>query len=80
MQNHIAYDSDYFLEAQRDYPESPTLEDEWIKYVSVSKIVVKGVTATLIVSFGEDGALAKALPFSDTPNQTFHLQAHNWKV
>jgi hypothetical protein len=53
---------------------------EAFKYVSVSKIVVKGGNATLILSFGEDGALAKALPFSDTPNQTFHLQAHNWKV
>jgi hypothetical protein len=53
------YDSDYFLEAQRDYPDSPTLEDEWIKNVSVSKVIVRGATATVTVSFGENGALAR---------------------
>ncbi len=36
------YDGDYFLEAQRDYPDSPNLEDEWIKNISTSKLVVKG--------------------------------------
>src|SRR6266851_3593386 len=36
------YDSDYFLEAQRDYPDSPNLEDEWIKNVSVSKTIARG--------------------------------------
>ena len=53
------YDSDYFVEAQRDYPDSPNLEDEWMKNVSVSKTIVKGATATLTVSFGENGALAR---------------------
>ncbi len=53
------YDSDYFLEAQRDYPDSPNLEDEWMKNVSVSKTIVKGGAATLTVSFGENGALAR---------------------
>ena len=53
------YDSDYFLEAQRDYPDSPNLEDEWMKNLSVSKTIVKGATATLTVSFGENGALAR---------------------
>src|SRR6266487_3182467 len=53
------YDSDYFVEAQRDYPDSPNLEDEWMKNLSVSKTIVRGATATLIVSFGENGALAR---------------------
>jgi hypothetical protein len=53
------YDSDYFVEAQRDYPDSPNLEDEWMKNVSVSKTIVRGTAATLTVSFGENGALAK---------------------
>ena len=53
------YDSDYFLEAQRDYPDSPNLEDEWMKNLSVSKTIVRGATATLTVSFGENGALAR---------------------
>ena len=53
------YDSDYFLEAQRDYPDSPNLEDEWMTNVSVSKTIVRGATATLTVSFGENGALAR---------------------
>ena len=54
-----SYDSDYFLEAQRDYPDSPNLEDEWMKNVSVSKTIVKGGAATVTVSFGENGALAR---------------------
>ena len=53
------YDGDYFLEAQRDYPDSPNLEDEWIKNMSTSKLVIKGPTAAVIISFGENGALAK---------------------
>lgn len=53
------YDGDYFLEAQRDYPDSPNLEDEWIKNISTSKLVVKGATAAVTISFGENGALAK---------------------
>jgi len=53
------YDGDYFLEAQRDYPDSPNLEDEWIKNMSTSKLVIKGPTAEVTISFGENGALAK---------------------
>ncbi len=53
------YDGDYFLEAQRDYPDSPKLEDEWVKNMSTSKLVIKGPTAAVIISFGENGALAK---------------------
>jgi len=53
------YDGDYFLEAQRDYPDSPNLEDEWVKNMSTSKLVIKGPTAAVIISFGENGALAK---------------------
>jgi hypothetical protein len=53
------YDGDYFLEAQRDYPDSPNLEDEWIKNMSTSKLVIKGPTAAVTISFGENGALAK---------------------
>ena len=53
------YDGDYFLEAQRDYPDSPNREDEWIKNMSTSKLVIKGPTAAVTISFGENGALAK---------------------
>ena len=53
------YDSDPFLAAQRDYPDSPNLEDEWQNDMSTSKVVVKGAIATVTISFGEDGALAK---------------------
>jgi hypothetical protein len=53
------YDGDYFLEAQRDYPDSPNLEDEWVKNMSTSKLTIKGPTAAVSISFGENGALAK---------------------
>ena len=53
------YDGDYFIEAQRDYPDSPNLEDESIRNMSTSKLVVKGATAAVTISFGENGALAK---------------------
>ena len=53
------YDSDYFVEAQRDYPDLPSLEDEWLKNISVSKTIVRGGGATVTISFGENGALAK---------------------
>jgi hypothetical protein len=53
------YDGDYFLEAQRDYPDSPNLEDEWIKNMSTSKLVIRGATAVVTISFGENGGLAK---------------------
>jgi len=53
------YDGDYLLEAQKDYPDQPNLEDEWIKNMSTSNLVVKGATAAVTISFGENGALAK---------------------
>jgi len=53
------YDSDYFVEAQRDYPDSPSLEDEWMKNISMSNTIVRGGGATVTVTFGENGALAK---------------------
>jgi len=53
------YDGDYFLEAQKDYPDSPKLEDEWINNMATSKLVIKGATAAVLISFGENGALAK---------------------
>ena len=53
------YDSDYFLEAQGRYPDSPDLEDAWVKNISVSNIVVKGATATAVISFGDNGKLAR---------------------
>ena len=53
------YDGDYFLEAQKDYPDSPNLEDKWITNMSASKLVVKGATAAVTISFGENGALAR---------------------
>lgn len=55
----VGYDGDNFLAAQGDYPDSPGLEEEWIKNISVSKIVVKGATATVVISFGDNGALAR---------------------
>jgi len=53
------YDGDYFLEAQASYPDSPDLEDEWIKNISVSNVTVRGTTATAVISFGDDGKLAR---------------------
>lgn len=53
------YDGDYLLEAQKDYPDQPNLEDEWIKNMSTSNLVVKGAAAAVTISFGENGALAK---------------------
>lgn len=53
------YDGDYFLEAQRDYPDSPNLEEEWINNMSTSKLAIKGASASVMISFGENGALAK---------------------
>ena len=53
------YDGDNFLQAQGTYPDSPDLEDEWLKNISVSKVAVRGTTATTVVSFGDDGKLAR---------------------
>ena len=53
------FDADYFLEAQKDYPDSPDFEDEWIKNISVSKVVVRGSSATASAGFGRGGELAK---------------------
>lgn len=53
------YDSDYFLEAQGRYPDSPDLEDDWTKNMFVSSVVVKGATATLVISFGDNGKLGR---------------------
>ena len=53
------YDGDYFLEAQRDYPDSAGLEDEWIRNISISQGVIKGPIVTAVVSFGDDGKLAR---------------------
>jgi hypothetical protein len=53
------YDSDYFLEAQGRYPDSPDLEDVWTRNISVSGVVVRGATATAVVSFGDNGELAR---------------------
>lgn len=35
------------------------LEDEWIKNISTSKLMIKGATAVVTISFGDNGALAK---------------------
>lgn len=53
------YDSDYFIEAQARYPNSPDLEDEWTRNISVSNVSVRGATATAVISFGDDGKLAR---------------------
>jgi hypothetical protein len=53
------YDGDYFLEAQRSYPDSPVLEDQWIKNISVSNVALRGTTATAVISFGDNGKLAR---------------------
>ena len=67
------YDGDYFLEAQRDYPDSPNREDEWIKNMSTSRLVIKGATADVTISFGENGALAKE-------RISFVLEGGVWKI
>ncbi len=53
------YDGDYFLEAQGTYPDSPALEEEWKKNISVSNVAVRGTTATAVISFGDNGKLAR---------------------
>jgi len=53
------YEGDYFLEAQRDYPDSAGLEDEWVRNISISQGVIKGPIVTAVVSFGDDGKLAR---------------------
>jgi hypothetical protein len=53
------YDSDYFLEAQGRYPDSPELEDIWTRNISVSNVAVRGASATAVISFGDNGALAR---------------------
>jgi hypothetical protein len=53
------YDADYFLEAQGRYPDSPDLEDEWTRNISVSNVALRGATATAVISFGDDGKLAR---------------------
>ena len=46
------FDADYFLQTQ-EYPASPDVEADWIKSMSMSKVEVRGTTATAIVSFGD---------------------------
>src|SRR3954471_15818135 len=53
------YDSDYFIEAQERYPDSPDLEDMWTRNISVSNVAVRGATATAVISFGDNGKLAR---------------------
>src|SRR5213075_2814425 len=50
-----SYDSDYFLEAQERYPDSPDLEDAWTRNISVSNVTMRGATATAVISFGDKG-------------------------
>ena len=49
------FDADYFLQTQDPLPtpDSDMKESDWLKSMSVSKVAVKGSTATGIVSFGE---------------------------
>jgi Protein of unknown function (DUF3828) len=47
------WDSDYFLDTQdgRPDPNSGEKEGDWLKSISVSKVALKGRTATAIVTF-----------------------------
>jgi hypothetical protein len=47
------WDSDYFLDTQdpTPSPNSGYKEADWLKNLSVSKVVIKGATATAIVTF-----------------------------
>lgn len=46
------FDADYFLQTQDPLPSSQANnEAEWLKSISVSKITLKGTTATAIVTF-----------------------------
>lgn len=48
-----AFDADYFLQTQDPLPykDSDVKEAEWLKSMSVTKVVVRGSTATAIVIF-----------------------------
>lgn len=56
------YDGDYFLEAQGTHPDSPDLEDEWIKNISLSRVAVRGATATAPVLDLDDGCVDSLAP------------------
>jgi hypothetical protein len=46
------FDADYFLQTQDPLPSSQSNnEADWLKSISVSKVVLKGTTATAIVTF-----------------------------
>ena len=46
------FDADYFLQTQDPLPSSgANNEADWLKSISVSKIAIKGTTATAIVTF-----------------------------
>jgi hypothetical protein len=46
------FDADYFLQTQDPLPSSDANnEAEWLKSISVSRVAVKGTTATAIVTF-----------------------------
>src|SRR6266571_7803356 len=46
------FDADYFLQTQDPLPSSQANnEADWLKSISVSKIAIKGTTATAIVTF-----------------------------
>ena len=48
-----AFDADYFLQTQDPLPDkdSDLKETDWLKSMSVSKVAVRGSTATAIVTF-----------------------------
>ncbi len=46
------FDADYFLQTQDPLPSSgANNEADWLKSISVSKVAIKGTTATAIVTF-----------------------------
>ena len=46
------FDADYFLQTQDPLPSSgANNEADWLKSISVSKVTIKGTTATAIVTF-----------------------------
>ncbi len=47
----VGFDADYFLQTQDPLPSSTEDEADWQKNISISKVAVRGSTATAIVTF-----------------------------
>jgi len=66
------FDADYFLQTQDPLPSSgANNEGDWLKSISVSKVVLKGTTATAIVTFLDGYPRVKV---------SLILEAGAWKI